>query len=72
MTNLADTIGQLTLKELKQVIRETLAEETVSDMPHPYQIGQRTPEAWEIFLAGFIDQPDAPSPRQMLREDRDR
>lgn len=72
MTNLAEPIGQMTLKELKQVIRDMLAEEQMADRPHPYQVGQRTAEAWQIFLAGFIDQLDAPSPRAMLREDRDR
>lgn len=66
------TIGHLTFEELKQIIRATVTEIQSHETLQPQWLGNPTPEGWQIFLAGFIDQPDAPSPRQMLREERAR
>lgn len=65
------TIGHLTFDELRQFILSTLAEIQTPAALQPRQVGSKTPAAWHLFLEGFIDQPDAPSPRQMLREARD-
>jgi hypothetical protein len=67
-------IGHMTRDELRQFIVATVLDEKLLAYPPDVLVSwQEMPaDVWSIFLAGFIEQENAPSARQMLREERDR
>lgn len=60
----------MTRDDLEQFVLQLIRREIA--LPTAYQMGNRDPANFQKILAGIINQPDAPSSREMLREDRDK
>lgn len=74
MSNPTQLLGNLTMQELKQLIRETLQEEGLLPTGrHSYRLAKPDLAVWQSIVENLIPTPEGvPTPTQMLREDRDR
>lgn len=68
---LSEPITALSIQDLESFVRRIVQEEMHPPVPHPYLLGVADNDHWQTYLANFIDQPSSPSPREMLRTERD-